>query len=92
MKNIRTLQVVSAILLVALVAAVILAVVQAQMASVAQAKLECAKPWLEKAGKLHDLHLKDAKTTTEASQLELMDQIMKAYECVTGEKMPMMGH
>ncbi len=45
-----------------------------------QSKIACATPWLEKAVALHDLHLKDPTTTTEESQLELMEQIMKAYE------------
>ena len=91
MKSVRIWQVVSGILLVAFIVATIMAVVQTQATSAAQAKLDCAKSWLEKANKLHDLHLKDPTTTSEASQLELMDQIMKAYECVSGEA-AMMGH
>ena len=47
-------------------------------------RLNCAEQWLKKAIDLHELHMKDPKTTTEASQIELMDQIKKAYECVTG--------
>lgn len=49
-----------------------------------QAKLTCAEQWLKKAVDLHELHMKDPKTTTDASQIELMDQIKKAYECITG--------
>lgn len=58
----------------------------------AQSKINCATPWLEKAVTLHDLHLKDPTTTTEESQLELMDQIMKAYECLTGKPMTEIKH
>lgn len=49
-----------------------------------QVKLKCAEEWLKKAIELHELHMRDPKSTTEASQMELMDQIKKAYECVTG--------
>ncbi len=47
-----------------------------------QKKLKCAEEWLKKAVDLHELHMRDPKTTTEESQMELMDQIKKAYECV----------
>ncbi|HSD57675.1 MAG TPA: hypothetical protein VLB04_05795 [Methanotrichaceae archaeon] len=60
---------------------------QLQNASDAQARLDCARIWLEKAMNLHDLHLRDPTTTTDESQIELMDQITRAYECVTGENM-----
>jgi hypothetical protein len=49
-----------------------------------QSKLTCAEQWLKKAIDLHELHMKDPKTTTDASQMELMDQIKKAYGCITG--------
>lgn len=49
-----------------------------------QARLKCAEEWLKKAIDLHELHTKDPKTTTEASQMELMNQIKKAYECIKG--------
>ncbi|MEW6109809.1 MAG: hypothetical protein AB1632_11685 [Nitrospirota bacterium] len=49
-----------------------------------QVKLQCAEQWLKKAIDLHELHMKDPKTTTDASQMELMDQIKKAYGCITG--------
>ena len=83
MANVRTWQWLSAILLVLLVLVSALAIAHYQAASTVQAKLDCALPWLEKAMELHDLHLKDPTTTTDESQLELMDQIMKANECVT---------
>lgn len=56
-----------------------------QNASSAQARLDCTRFWLEKAMELHELHLKDATTTTNESQIELMNRITRAYECVTGE-------
>ncbi len=66
---------------------------QLQNASDAQVRLDCARFWLEQAMELHDLHLRDPTTATEESQIELMDQITRAYECVTGENMTseMMG-
>lgn len=57
-----------------------------------QARLRCAEEWLKKAIDLHELHMKDPKTTTEASQMELMNQIKKAYECITGIVTPSKGH
>ncbi|PIV66586.1 MAG: hypothetical protein COS10_05505 [Nitrospirae bacterium CG01_land_8_20_14_3_00_44_22] len=50
----------------------------------AQAKMKCAEEWLKKAIDLHEVHLKDPKTATEASQMEMMEQMKKAYECVIG--------
>lgn len=58
---------------------------QSQNASDAPSRLECTRFWLKKAVDLHELHLRDPTTTTNASQMELMDQITRAYECVTGE-------
>ncbi len=48
-----------------------------------QAKLKCVEEWLKKAIDLHEIHIKDPKTATEASQMEMMDQMKKAYECIT---------
>ena len=42
-----------------------------------QSKLKRAEQWLKKAVDLHELHMKDPTTTTDASQMELMDQIKK---------------
>ena len=47
--------------------------------------VECARFWLEKAIKLHEMHLKNPKTTTSESQMEIMDQMKRAYKCLTGE-------
>ena len=57
----------------------------------AQSKLDCAEQWLKKAIDLHELHMKDPTTTTDASQMELMDQIKKAYGCITGTGPDMSG-
>ena len=56
-----------------------------------QSKLTCAEQWLKKAIDLHELHMKDPTTTTDASQMELMDQIKKAYGCITGTGPDMSG-
>lgn len=50
-----------------------------------QDKLKYAEQWLKKAIDLHEVHIKDPKTATEASQMEMMDQMKKAYECVIGK-------
>jgi hypothetical protein len=65
---------------------------QGMMQSDFKAKIDCAVLWLEKAIALHELHMQDPSTTTDQSQLELMDQIKKAYECLTGKSMPGMPH
>ncbi|MEK7864460.1 MAG: hypothetical protein AAB175_01450 [Nitrospirota bacterium] len=49
-----------------------------------QAKVKCAEEWLKKAIDLHEVHIKDPKTATEASQMEMMEQMKKAYECIIG--------
>ncbi len=56
-----------------------------------QSKIKCAEQWLKKAIDLHELHMKDPTTTTDASQMELMDQIKKAYGCITGTGPDMSG-
>ncbi|MBI5074511.1 MAG: hypothetical protein HZB62_05010 [Nitrospirae bacterium] len=56
-----------------------------------QAKLACAEQWLKKAIDLHEVHMKDPKTATEASQMEMMDQMKKAYGCITGTGSDMSG-
>jgi hypothetical protein len=56
-----------------------------------QSKLTCAEQWLKKAIDLHALHMKDPTTATDASQMELMDQIKKAYGCITGTNPDMGG-
>lgn len=46
--------------------------------------VNCAKKWLKDAIDLHEVHIKDPKTATDASQMEMMEQMKKAYECLTG--------
>ncbi len=55
-----------------------------QPSDVSQCRLSCAKRWLKEAIDLHEVHLKDPKTATESSQMEMMDQMKKAYECIAG--------
>ncbi|MBI5676366.1 MAG: hypothetical protein HZC48_11175 [Nitrospirae bacterium] len=56
-----------------------------------QTKLTCAEQWLKEAIDLHEIHVKDPKTATEASQMEMMDQMKKAYGCITGAGEDMSG-
>jgi hypothetical protein len=53
---------------------------------IAQARMDCADFWLKKAIKLHEVHLKNPSTATEKSQMEMMDQMMLAHQCIKGEK------
>ena len=48
-----------------------------------QVKMKCAEQWLKKAIDLHEIHIKDPKTATEASQMEMMEQMENAYKCIT---------
>lgn len=91
MNTVRTWRLISAILLVALVLVSVFAVLQFQAAQAAQAKLDCARPWAERAMQLHDLHLSDPTTTTDESQRELMGYIMNTNACLTGETTPAMS-
>jgi hypothetical protein len=56
-----------------------------------QARRACAEQWLKKAIDLHALHMANPATATAASQMELMDQIKKAYDCITGAGPGMCG-
>lgn len=47
----------------------------------AQAKVKCEE-WLKEAIDLHEVHIKDPKTATNASQMKMMEQMKKAYECI----------
>jgi hypothetical protein len=55
--------------------------------SMAQKRLDCATFWLKKAIELHDVHIKDPSTATNESQMEMMEQMQKAYVCLTGKNM-----
>ncbi|RPJ78933.1 MAG: hypothetical protein EHM20_02700 [Alphaproteobacteria bacterium] len=57
-----------------------------QNASISQAGPECARFWLHKAIMLHDLHMRDPiVVANESSKIELMNQMNRAYECITGK-------
>jgi hypothetical protein len=58
-------------------------------ASSSQANLDCARLWLEKAIKLHAMHLENPKSVTNESQMEMMDQMKQAKNYLSGEKMNM---
>lgn len=51
------------------------------------ARLDCARFWLQQAIDLHKVHLKDPSTATNESQMLMMDQMMRAYDCLTGTNM-----
>jgi len=55
----------------------------------AEAKMKCAEEWLKKAIELHEVHIKDPRTATESSQMEMMEQMKRAYECITGKSVEM---
>ena len=55
-----------------------------QHSDISQCRLNCAEQWLKKAIDLHEVHIKDPKTATEASQMEMMEQMKKAYNCIIG--------
>jgi len=55
-----------------------------QHSDISQCRLNCAEQWLKKAIDLHEVHIKDPKTATEASQMEMMEQMKKAYDCIIG--------
>jgi hypothetical protein len=54
-------------------------------------RMNCAEQWLKKVIDLHDVHIKDPKTATEASQMEMMEQMKKAYDCLAGTGVGMCG-
>jgi len=57
-----------------------------QNASISQAGPECARFWLQKAIMLHDLHMRDPiVAANESSKIELLNQMNRAYECITGK-------
>ena len=92
MNSARLWPLITVVLLVVLVLVSIFAFSQYQTARAAQARLDCARPWAERAMQLHDLHLRDPSTTTDESQRELMDYIMNTRACLTGETPPAMGY
>ena len=57
--------------------------------SSSQANFGYAHLWLKKAIKIHEMHLMNLSTTTEESNMEMMDQMMEAKKYLAGEKMNM---
>lgn len=55
----------------------------------AQSRLNCADSWLEKAIEIHEMHLEDPGTATDESQMEMMEQMMHAHECIIGKSAAM---
>ncbi len=56
-----------------------------------QSKLACARQWLKKAIDLQEIQLKDPTSATEESQMEQLDQMERAYECIAGTDPGMSG-
>jgi len=54
--------------------------------SLMKANLDCASLWLQKAIKLHEMHLMNPEISTDESNLEMMDQMIQADKYLTGEK------
>jgi hypothetical protein len=57
------------------------------------ARMDCASASLKKAMELHMLHMKGHRMNMNESEMEMMgqmmDHMMQAYECMTGENMTM---
>jgi diketogulonate reductase-like aldo/keto reductase len=53
-----------------------------QPSDIPQCRLTCAKQWLKKAIDLYEINIKNPKTETEESQMEMMNQMKKAYDCI----------
>ncbi|HCC69216.1 MAG TPA: hypothetical protein DEP99_04955 [Nitrospiraceae bacterium] len=47
-----------------------------------QARLKCDEQWLKNAIALYELHTKDPNATPKASQIGLLEQLTKIYECI----------
>ncbi len=60
-----------------------------QKVGLTQANMECICLCLEKAMKLHEMHMRTPETATKESKMEMMKQMMQAHEYLTGEKMNM---
>lgn len=49
-----------------------------------QANMECADYHMEEAMKIHNMHLKNPNTSTEESNMEMMEHMVESYACLTG--------
>jgi len=61
----------------------------AKNASFSQDNVNFTDLWLEKAIKLHAMHLKNPEAATNESQMRLMNEMMRARECTAGKDMNM---
>jgi hypothetical protein len=59
----------------------------AENASLSQDNVDFTTLWLEKAMKLHAMSLKNPEAATNESQMRLMNQMMRARECIEGKGM-----
>ena len=59
----------------------------AENASFSQDNVDFTTLWLEKAMKLHAMNLKNPEAATNESQMRLMNQMMRARECIEGKGM-----
>ncbi|WP_292387865.1 hypothetical protein [Methanosarcina sp. UBA5] len=59
----------------------------AKNASLSQDNVDFTTLWLEKAMKLHAMNLKNPEAATNESQMRLMNQMMRARECIEGKGM-----
>ncbi|AKB81953.1 hypothetical protein MSBR3_1375 [Methanosarcina barkeri 3] len=57
--------------------------------SLSKANIDCAHLWLKKAIKIHEMHMMNPCTSTEDSNMEMMDQMKEAKKYLAGEKMNM---
>ena len=55
--------------------------------SAAKADVDCAGYSTEEAIKIHEMHLTNHSTMTEESDMEMMEHMVQAYECLTGENL-----
>jgi hypothetical protein len=55
----------------------------------AQTKLDCARLHLQKAMKLHEMHMKDSSKATDESMEMMHYHLMEAYGCIEEENMTM---
>lgn len=55
--------------------------------SATQEDIDCAHYNMDEAIKIHEMHLINPNTSTEESNMEMMDHMMQAYECITGENL-----
>jgi hypothetical protein len=61
----------------------------AKNASLSQDNVDFTAIWLEKAIKLHAMYLKAPETATNESQMRLMNQMIRARECIEGKGLDM---